>query len=73
MCDPTAWPLASTPSSEEFMPLSPDLLAILACPVCKADLKYDPDAQTFTCEACRLRFKVVDDIPNFLVEEAEKF
>ena len=55
------------------MHLSPDLLAILACPVCKGDLKYDPDAQTFTCESCRLRYKIVDDIPNFLVEEAEKF
>ena len=55
------------------MPLSPDLLSILVCPACKGDLEYDAEAQTFTCPRCRLRFRVVDDIPNFLVDQAEKF
>ena len=54
------------------MPLSPDLLAILACPACKGDLTYDPSAQTLTCERCRLRYTIVDDISVMLVEEAEK-
>lgn len=43
------------------------------CPGCKGDLAYDATAQTLTCGACRLRYKVVDDIPVMLVEEAEKF
>ena len=55
------------------MALSPELLAILACPACKGDLTYDEPGQALTCAACRLRFKVVDDIPVMLVDEAEKF
>jgi len=54
------------------MPLSPELLSILVCPACKGDLRYDAGAQTLTCDRDRLRFKVVDDIPVMLVEEAEK-
>ena len=54
------------------MALRPDLLALLVCPVCKGDLAYDASANTFTCPACRLRYKVIDDIPDFLVDNAEK-
>jgi len=54
------------------MALSPDLLSILVCPACKQDLVYDAAASTLTCRACRLRYKVVDDIPVMLVDEAEK-
>jgi len=54
------------------MALSPDLLAILVCPACKKDLVYDAAAATLTCQNCRLRYKVVDDIPVMLVDEAEK-
>jgi len=55
------------------MALSPDLLAILVCPACKKDLTYDAAASTLTCQACRLRYKIVDDIPVMLVDEAQKF
>ena len=55
------------------MALSQDLLNILVCPACKGDLEYDPQAGTLTCGRCRLRYKVVDDIPVMLVDEAEKF
>ena len=55
------------------MALSPDLLSILACPACKGDLDYDAAGQKLTCNACRLRYRVEDDIPVLLVEEAEKF
>lgn len=55
------------------MALSPDLLSILVCSACKGDLVYDAGAQTLTCPACRLRYRVEDDIPNMLVDEAEKF
>ncbi len=54
------------------MALSSELLSILVCPACKGDLVYDESAQTLTCNACRLRYKVVDDIPVMLVDEAEK-
>lgn len=55
------------------MTLSPDLLNILVCPACKGDLAYAPAEATLTCNACRLRYKIVDGIPVMLVEEAEKF
>jgi uncharacterized protein YbaR (Trm112 family) len=54
------------------MALSADLLSILVCPQCKGDLAYDAEAQTLTCAQCRLRYKVVDDIPVMLVDEAER-
>jgi uncharacterized protein len=54
------------------MALNPDLLAMLVCPACKQDLVYDVAAATLTCQKCRLRYKVVDDIPVMLVDEAEK-
>jgi uncharacterized protein YbaR (Trm112 family) len=55
------------------MALSADLLSILVCPKCKGDLVYDAEAQTLTCQRCRLRYKVVDDIPVMLEDEAERF
>jgi len=53
------------------MALSADLLSILVCPACKGDLEYDANASTLTCQACRLRFRVIDDIPVMLVDQAE--
>jgi uncharacterized protein YbaR (Trm112 family) len=55
------------------MVLSADLLAILVCPACHGDLDYDPAAETLTCQACRLRYRVEDDIPVMLVDQAERF
>jgi hypothetical protein len=55
------------------MALSPDLLGILVCPACKGDLAYSEAAQTLTCDRCRLRYRIEDDIPVMLVEEAQKF
>jgi uncharacterized protein YbaR (Trm112 family) len=55
------------------MALSPDLLRVLVCPKCHGDLAYDAGAQTLTCSTCRLRYRVEDDIPNMLIDEAEKF
>jgi uncharacterized protein YbaR (Trm112 family) len=55
------------------MALSSELLSILVCPACKGDLTYDATAATLTCTACRLRYRVEDDIPVMLVDEAEKF
>jgi uncharacterized protein YbaR (Trm112 family) len=54
------------------MPLSSELLSILVCPACKGDLAYDASAQTLTCPRCRLRYRIAEDIPVMLVEEAEK-
>lgn len=50
------------------MALAPELVSVLACPKCKGPLVLD--SKGFTCGACRLLFKVEDDIPNFLLTDA---
>ena len=52
------------------MALHPDLLEILACPQCKGDLEYRPDASALLCHACKFRYRIEDDIPVMLIEEA---
>jgi uncharacterized protein len=51
--------------------LDPRLLEILACPRCKGGLAAAPDHAYLDCRTCKLRFRVTDDIPIMLIEEAE--
>jgi uncharacterized protein YbaR (Trm112 family) len=53
------------------MTLNRELIDILACPRCKGELKLRADESAFECGACRLAYPIVDDIPNFIIEEAE--
>jgi len=55
------------------MALSTELLEIIVCPQCKGELKYDENDDKLNCDSCRLMFRVEDDIPVLLVEEAESF
>jgi len=48
------------------------LLEILVCPLCKSSLIYRKPAQELICKADRLAFKIEDDIPVMLVDEARK-
>lgn len=52
------------------MALKPELLEILACPQCKGDLEYREQEQALLCFGCKLRYRIEDDIPVMLVEEA---
>jgi uncharacterized protein len=52
------------------MTLSPDLLAILACPRCKGTLEYREGDSELVCHGCRLRYAVRDGIPIMLIDEA---
>ena len=52
------------------MALDPLLLEILACPQCKGELEYREDAQQLVCHACGLVYRIEDDIPVMLIEEA---
>jgi uncharacterized protein YbaR (Trm112 family) len=52
------------------VPIDPQLLQILACPVCKTAVKPAPDDTALICDTCRRRYPVVDDIPIMLVEDA---
>jgi hypothetical protein len=55
------------------MPLRPELLAIVRCPKCLGEVKPAESAQGdgLVCGKCRLLYPIVDEIPNFLVEEAK--
>lgn len=52
------------------MPISPDLLEILACPQCKQPVELDEAKGRLICAQCRLVYQIKDDIPIMLVDEA---
>jgi len=52
--------------------LDDKLLEILACPKCKGELEYRTDPEeVLVCHSCRLVYRVEDDIPIMLIDEAE--
>ncbi len=65
--------------------LSKELLDILACPKCRSEVKkedgsieiveleYDKENSFLICNNCRLKYRVEEDIPVMLIDEAEKF
>jgi hypothetical protein len=54
------------------MTLAPDLLEILVCPKCKGDLEYRQEPnEELVCHSCRLIYRVEDDIPIMLIDEAK--
>jgi len=55
----------------QAMPLSKDLLEILACPQCKGEVHCNEDQTAILCDHCRLSFPVRDEIPVMLIDEAE--
>jgi len=48
------------------------LLEILACPKCKADVKLEGDKIICTNAECGLKYPIKDGIPIMLIDEAEK-
>lgn len=52
------------------MSLAPELLEILVCPKCKGDLEHRPEPEALVCHVCRLVYRVEDDIPVMLIDEA---
>jgi uncharacterized protein YbaR (Trm112 family) len=46
-----------------------ELLEILACPLCKTDVKLEDGS--LVCTKCGRRYPIKDDIPIMLIEEAE--
>jgi len=54
------------------MPINKELLAILACPKCKGDIKLTDKGDGLVCQACKLMYPIKDDIPVMLIDEAVK-
>jgi uncharacterized protein YbaR (Trm112 family) len=55
------------------MPIDQELLDILACPKCKGPIQLENGGSTLVCHSCRLKYRIEDDIPVMLIDEAEKF
>jgi uncharacterized protein len=49
--------------------ISEDLLKILVCPIGKAELRLEGDK--LVCTSCGVKYRIEDDIPIMLIEEAE--
>jgi len=48
-----------------------ELLEILCCPKCKADVRLDEEKIVCTSPQCGLRYPIRDGIPVMLIDEAE--
>jgi uncharacterized protein len=53
------------------MPISKELLEILACPKCKGDIRLNDTGDGLICDKCRLVYEIKDDIPIMLIDEAK--
>ena len=52
------------------MAISKELLEILACPLCKEEVRLKPDGSGLKCVKCHRVYPIVSDIPVMLIEEA---
>ena len=52
------------------MAISKELLEILVCPECKADVEMKQDQSGLKCVQCKRVYPIRDDIPVMLIEEA---
>jgi uncharacterized protein YbaR (Trm112 family) len=54
------------------MVLPEKLLEKLVCPKCRGKLEYLADKDRLVCGQCQLAYRIKDNIPVLLVDEAEK-
>ena len=54
------------------MSLSPQLVGKLCCPACRGKLQYSETDQRLDCQACKLSYRITDDIPVLLIDEADR-
>jgi hypothetical protein len=54
------------------MTIDQELLDILACPKCKGEVQLVNEGNSLDCHTCRLRYRIEDDIPVMLIDEAEE-
>jgi uncharacterized protein YbaR (Trm112 family) len=54
----------------ESMAIDKELLDILACPKCKGEIHLNDKKDGLISENCRLMYRIEDDIPVMLIDEA---
>lgn len=52
--------------------LSPELLDVLVCPLCKGKVEASSDRSEIVCKACRLAYPVREGIPVMLADRARR-
>ncbi len=52
------------------MTIDPKILDILACPLCKTDVKLTADEKGLKCTKCHRVYPIKEGIPIMLIEEA---
>jgi len=52
------------------MAISAELLEILVCPACRADLELKPDGSGLKCVECRRLYPIRDGIPVMMIDQA---
>lgn len=50
--------------------ITPDLLEILACPACKADVELDESGSILRCVECARSYPLEDGVPDMMLEDA---
>jgi uncharacterized protein YbaR (Trm112 family) len=53
------------------MAIAQELKDVLACPKCKGELEFREAQQQIVCHACKLVYRIEDDIPVMLIDEAK--
>ena len=66
----SVWPASGGCLRLGAMAIHPDLLEILACPVCKTPVELVQDGAGLRCAQCKRVYPVREDIPIMLPEEA---
>jgi uncharacterized protein YbaR (Trm112 family) len=53
-------------------PIPKDLFNILACPVCRANLRYTKDKKSLVCVKCGKKYPIKGKIPVLLPKKGRK-
>jgi uncharacterized protein YbaR (Trm112 family) len=53
------------------MAIAQELKDVLACPKCKGELEFREAQLQIVCHACKLVYRIEDDIPVMLIDEAK--
>ena len=53
------------------MPISKELLEILACPKCKGEIRLTEKNDGLICDKCKLLYEIRENIPIMLIDEAK--
>ncbi len=53
------------------MAITKELLEILACPLCKEEVRLTPEGDGLKCVKCHRVYPIVNDIPIMMIDEAK--